>query len=81
MSPIRAERFQKDLLELYEEPTIAEMEEIINDQRLEGEENMSVLQSASEDGSFEFEERDDVEAGNQDSAKEPPRKRPKKSKK
>ena len=53
-----AERFQADKTELYEEPTIAEMEAAIakeqNELRETGEE-------PSEDGSFDFEPMDDAD--------------------
>ena len=54
--PIPAERFQNDKAELYEEPTIAEMEAAI----AEEEEGAAALENDSDDGSFEFEPMEDL---------------------
>jgi len=61
-----AERFQRDQAELFEEPTIAEMEEAIANEQAAAQDG-----DASDDGSFEFEPMDELELAEADDANDP----------
>ena len=60
-SQIPAERFKDDKAELYEEPTIAEMEAAIAAEDADLDQDRADADASSEDGSFDFEPMEDLD--------------------